>query len=227
MSRLARQNIWQSGRKKISLFAFIVYYVHFQQCGDTYYTVKHSITLASCEVYTYVLQQVWWEETTLRRWAVDLMTGPENWWWDTFSPLGSGRLPVSPIPPPAVCSACFCPVGLFQKMPPTHQNAKCLWLQLPAGTVSLPFHIFPMRNTLPCHTDNIEHTSRAHESWPKWKRDSGAVRLLQASPNHLNSQVIHYPKWHAAAALCCAETLKAWRVAISIIDEMCFTALDL
>lgn len=227
MSQLARQRIWQCGRKKNPLYLPYHYLIHPFSRIQKICSAKPSITLTTCKRYTYVQPKVWWEETMLRRWVVDLMTGPENWWCGTFSPLGSGRLPANPIPPPAVCSACFCPVSLFQKMPPTDHNGKCLWSQLPEGTVGLPFCISPMRNTPPCHTDDIQHTSRAHESWPKWRRDSQAVRLLQASPNHLNSQVIHFPKWHAAAALCCTETLKAWRVAISIINEMCFTALDL
>lgn len=53
--------------------------------------------------------------------------------------------------------------------------------------------------------------------------------LLSApsSPNHLYPQVICYPQRHATAAPRCIETLKAQRVAISKINEMCFTVLDL
>lgn len=47
-----------------------------------------------------------------------------SWSWGISSPLGFGLLPVSLTPRPVVCSACFCPVDPFQKMPPEHENTK-------------------------------------------------------------------------------------------------------
>lgn len=165
---MSRQRIWQWWRKEISLFTWPLFNTSILKDSETC-SVTHGITLTRCRVYTYVQRQVWREATTLRRWAVDLMTGPGNWWRGTFSPLGSGRLPANPIPPPAVCSACFCPEGLFQKMPPADHNAKRLWSQLPARTVGLPFSISPTRNTSPCHADDIQHTSRCPWELTKMK----------------------------------------------------------
>lgn len=116
-----------SGEKKILFTHLTIVFFFFLNAtilnNSEIPSVKHSITLTWCVVFTYVLMQVWWEASLLRRWAADLTTSPESWWWETFSLLGSGRHPANPIPPPAVCSACFCPGGPFRKTPPTDHNA--------------------------------------------------------------------------------------------------------
>lgn len=166
------------------------------------------------------------------------MKGPRSWWWGTSSPLGSGLLPVSLIPPPVVCSACFCPVGPFQKMPPEHENTKqwvnsvftlsCKNCQLTFLDIILGEHITMSHREYSAHIEGPWELTKVKQ------RCSETVMLLLASllsaptsPNHLYQQVIYYPQWHATAAPCCTETLKAQRVAISIINEMCFTVLDL
>lgn len=111
-----------------------------------------------------------------------------------------------------------------------------LWQHFPPTTLSLPFSTSVMGNTSPCHTEIIQHTLKARENWPKWNREALKLTVMlvltsllsaPTSPNHSYPQVIYYPQRHVAAAPCCNKTLKAQRVGISIINEMCFTVLDL
>lgn len=79
-------------------------------------------------LYTYVLLLVWSGGMLLRRWATGLTKGSGSWCWGAFSQLDFALLPVSLIPSPAACCACFCPVSPYQRMPPEHDNTKHLSL---------------------------------------------------------------------------------------------------
>lgn len=101
----------------------------------------------------------------------------------------------------------------------------------PSRTVSLPFltSFLSHRN----YSDILWRLMRTN--WQKWNRSSETNSHVAADltfvstylPHHLYPQVIYYPQQHVTAAPCCTERLKAQRVDVSIINEMCFTVLDL
>lgn len=108
----------------------------------------------------------------LRCWAAGLMKGPGRWSRGISSLLGFGLLPVSLIPPPVVCFACFCPIGPFQKMPPEYENTKhwvnslftlsCQNYQFILIYIILGEHI--------TYPETIQHTVYRGPRWTDWSQ---------------------------------------------------------